>query len=87
MYNFKKHRSVLGEMKIILVYGIFIQNTFPVKISNAQLGKYLLKTFPYPFLSLYRTASGSHFTGDFTLIFFYIQESSLAAEYSHLSRK
>lgn len=51
MYNFKKHRSILGEIKIILVYGTFIQNTFPVKISNAQGGKASLKTFPYPFLS------------------------------------
>lgn len=45
MYNFKKHRSILGEMKIILVYGPFIQNTFPVKISNAQGEKLHLKLF------------------------------------------
>lgn len=51
MYNFKKHRSILGVTKIILVYGPFKQNTFPVKISNAQVGKASLKTFPYPFLS------------------------------------
>ena len=51
MYNFKKLRSILGVTKIILVYGTFIQKTVHVKISNAQLGKYLLKTFPYPFLS------------------------------------
>lgn len=87
MYNFKKHRSILGVTKIILVYGTFIQNTFPVKISNAQLGKASLKTFPYLFLSLQRTASGPHITGEFTLIFFHIQDSSLTAEYSHLLRK
>ena len=51
MYNFKKLRSILGVTKIILVYGTFIQKTFPVKISNAQGGKASLKTFPYPFLS------------------------------------
>ena len=87
MYNFKKHRSILGVTKIILVYGPFIQKTVHVKISNAQLRKASLKTFPYLFLFLQRTASCPHITGEFTLIFFHIQESSLNAEYSHLLRK
>ena len=83
MYNFKKLRSILGITKIILVYGTFTQKTIHVKISNVQLRKASLKTFPYQFLSLQRTASGLHITEKFTLIFFHIQKSTFSEEYSH----